>query len=120
MDEIISGENSLKTNRSPEATALKPAFWKQGVSKWRNLKRPIYHALNSKSKIKLIFNTVQPYNFDINEFNLTYAVQNMANGVFQIAPFGIAPFPNGRFECSYLWAITKNSLDHSPIFSTYL
>ena len=68
------------------------------------MKRPIYHVLNLKSQIKLIFNTVQPYNFDINEFNLTYEVQNMANAAFQIAPFGIAPFPNGRLEYSCLWA----------------
>ena len=60
-----------------------------------HLKRPIYHVLNLKSQIKLISNTVQSYDFDINEFNLTYEVQNMANRAFQIVPFGIAPIQMG-------------------------
>ena len=36
---------------SAEATSLKPAIWKQGVSKRGNLKRPIYHFMNFKSQI---------------------------------------------------------------------
>ena len=44
---------------SAEATSLKPAFWKQGVSKRGNLKRPIYHVMNFKSQIKLIFKRAQ-------------------------------------------------------------
>ena len=58
------------------------------------------------SLVKLIFNTVESYNFVIKEFNLTYEVQNMANGTFQIVPFGNVPFPNVPFECSCLWAMS--------------
>ena len=35
------------------------------------------------------------------EFNLTDEVQNMANGTFQIVPFGNVPFPSIPFECSW-------------------
>ena len=70
---------TIKNPLSQAATAFKPAVWKRGISKRGNLRRPIYHVLNLESQIKLIFNTVQSYNFDINEFNLTYEAQNMAN-----------------------------------------
>ena len=30
----------------------------------------------------------------------------MANGTFQIVPFGNVPFPNVLFECSCLWAMS--------------
>ena len=46
--------------------------------------------------MKLIFNKANSYNFVIKEFNLTHELQDMANGMFQIVPFGNAPFPNGN------------------------
>ena len=70
---IKKWSNGLLWRHCPEAIVLKPAIWKWVVSKRGNL----YHVLNLKSEIKLIFNTVQPYDFDINEFNLTCEVQNM-------------------------------------------
>ena len=60
---------------------------------------------------------MQPYNCDINEFNVTYEVQNMANGAFQIAPFGIALFPNGRFECNCLWALSCGTTSLTNFFT---
>ena len=43
-------------------------------------------------------------NFVINEFNLTFEVQNMGNKAFQNASFGTASFPNEALDYSCLWA----------------
>ncbi len=85
----------------PRGNCTQTCRLETGHFQMRQSETTIYHVLNLKSQIKLIFNTVQPYNFDINEFNLTYEVQNIAKGAFQIAPF-----PNGRFECNCLWALS--------------
>ena len=87
-----------------EATALKRDIWKRDVSKRDNLKCSVCHVESIKGYIKLVFNALPTFNFVIKEFNLTYEVQNMANGTFQIVPFGNVQFPNVPFECSCLWA----------------
>ena len=46
--------------------------------------------------MKLNFNKANSYNCVIKEFNLTHELQDMANGTFQIVPFGNAPFGNGN------------------------
>ena len=45
------------------------------------------HVLNILGWIKLFFDTIDSCNFVINEFNLTFEVQNMENEAFENASF---------------------------------
>ena len=74
----------------PEATVPQRLVWKRGVSKRGILKSLVFHVLNFKSWIKLIYDTVDVCNFVLNEFNPTFEVQNMGNEAFQNASFGNA------------------------------
>ena len=73
---------------SPYTTITLVPVLNRGVSKRDILKSLVFHVLNFKSWIKLIYDRV---NFDINEFNPTFEVQNMGNEAFQNASFGIMP-----------------------------
>ena len=75
------------------------------------MKSLVFHFLNFKSWIKLIYDTVDVCNFVINEFNPTFEVQNMGNEAFQNASFGNALFPNGNEGNSCLWAMAMLVLD---------
>ena len=93
---------------SPKATVTLVLVWKQGVSKLGILKSLVSHFLNFKSWIKLIYDTVDAYNFVINEFNPTFEVQNMGNEAFQNASFGNTSFPNEALSYSCLWAMSNS------------
>ena len=56
----------------PEAIVTQCMVSKQGI-----LKSLVSHFLNFKSWIELIYDTVDKYNFVINEFTPTFEVQNM-------------------------------------------
>ena len=80
----------------PEATVT--PVWKMTICKWGILKHTVFNVLNFRGWIKLIYDT---------EFNLTYEVQNIENGVFENALFTNATFANGHFPnggYSCLWA----------------
>ena len=87
-----------------EATVILVPITKWDVSKRGILKSLVFHVLNHKSWIKLIYDTVSVCNFVINQFNPTFEVQNMANEAFQNASFGNASFPNEALGYSCLWA----------------
>jgi len=73
------------------------------------LKSLIFHILNFKSWIKLIYDKITYIYCVLNEFNPTFDVQNMRNEAFQNALFGNASFPNEAFSYSYLWALAPNA-----------
>ena len=89
---------------SSEANATLFPIWKRGFSKQGILKSLISHVLNCKSWIKLIYDTLDVYNFVINEFNPIFAVQNMGNEAFQNASFGNTSFPKESLDYSCLRA----------------
>ena len=79
---------------SPEATVTQRLVWKRGI-----LKSLVYHVLNFKSRIKLIYDKITYTYCVINEFNPTFDTQNMRKEAFENASFG-----NGNEEYSCLWA----------------
>ena len=79
------------------------------------MKSLVSHVLNFKSWIKLIYDIVGMCNFVINEFNLTFEVQNIGNEAFQNASFGNASFPNEALGYSCLWARYYTVLYHRAL-----
>ena len=75
---------------------------KQSVSKRGILKCPVSYVLNFRGWIKLIYDKITLIYSVENEFNPTFEVQNIENGVFQNALLANARFPNGDYNC--LWA----------------
>ena len=69
------------------------------------MKSLIYHVLNFKSWIKLIYDKITYTYCVINEFNPTFETQNMGNEAFENASFGNASFGNGNEDYSCLWAL---------------
>ncbi len=65
-------------------------LFQQGI-----LRSLVFHFLNFKSWIKLIYDTVDVCYFVINEFNPTFDVQNMGNKAFQNGLFGNASSKRG-------------------------
>ena len=71
------------------------------------MKSLVYHVLNFKSRIKLIYDKIIYTYCVINEFNPTFVTQNMGNEAFENASFLKASFGNGNEDYSCLWADTR-------------
>ena len=98
-------DSSGRGSPSPKATVTQHLVWKRGNHKRGILKSLVYHVLNFKSCIKLIYYKITHTYCVINESNPTFEIQNMGNEAFQNASFGNASFGNEASQTSLIYHI---------------